>query len=620
MFEHIFHQKTPADTNQDKKKSANFFGRIFHRKTSAKPKEESEQTAEQKFEPKVEPKGESGPSVEHKKKIAMVPFFSWRTFLVIVIGLVLGLLISLGYWLMSPSITATTGSASSTASGGSNGGAESSGLLGILGMAPNGPYESNIRIQVVSPSSEYNPLRTLQQMGEYFAAKANSRPFYEFLETKLSHQTPEFTYDVDTLDHMIDAEYDYNSELPLIKMTVTANTSREAIGLAALLPDDFREYLKSEEDDEQKTQYDDTVKAIDDAKTALYTAQQELDALNPTETVTSDPAYIALKAKVDSLQTLVDTQAAEITNQEIGNTDTQAEYDATVVQIKTISAKLNTAKQDLQHLEEAQNGTTDDSSSIVLNAKITALQDELDKQMTGYTETQGNTQTHVTGLAEMIANGDTTSADYIYRQKKVETISNALAEAKKELASVTSQETPDLSTNADYQIASIKVETLTAELTTLQDNLGKLYQQILDEERADQTDLQTAFSKSSEALASAKTEFSDLEKQLGYDHLAADLNYKIAQDKVDNLDTRLTDLTKQLGDLVGNTSYSSDADYLIAGNPTIPSPVLPERGRARNTLIMGAVIGAIVGWGILNFRWIAKGMPSSSTPPSQDEK
>jgi hypothetical protein len=34
--------------------------------------------------------------------------------------------------------------------------------------------------------------------------------------------------------------------------------------------------------------------------------------------------------------------------------------------------------------------------------------------------------------------------------------------------------------------------------------------------------------------------------------------------------------------------------------------------------MMGAIIGVVIGWVILNIRWIAKGMPSSDTSKKED--
>jgi hypothetical protein len=75
-----------------------------------------------------------------------------------------------------------------------------------------------------------------------------------------------------------------------------------------------------------------------------------------------------------------------------------------------------------------------------------------------------------------------------------------------------------------------------------------------------------------------------------------------------------------LGSLVGNTTDSSEiTGYLVAGKPIKPIPIIPERPGAMNTLMMGAIIGAIVSWILLNIRWIAKGMPSSPSKKEEED-
>jgi hypothetical protein len=561
----------------------------------------SESVAETKKPDKPEPVLKPKPAEKKKTIIAMVPIFSWRTVLVVVIGLILGILVSLGYWIVSPSF------GSSTTASSSGGGSSGSGLVGLLGIEPQGPYSSQVKVQVVSPGSEYIPLANLQQMGEYYAAKASSLPFLQFLVQKLNQQMPGYVYDVDKLSQMISIEYDYSSELPVIKMSVVAATTDEAIGLAGVVPQDFREYLTEEEKSQQQKQYDTTLQEIDSVKTALYQAQQEFDTLQTNETLNTNPNYIALKAKIDNLQKLLDTQAAQLVNQAVNNENLQAEYDDTLRRMTTVSNELDKANLELEALVQpaTEDNPANDVNVITLNAKIKALQAELDKLMTGDTLT--------TGLAEMIANGDTTSSEYVSQKNKVDTVSQALADTQKQLNDINQQATQNSGASSlNYQLAQIKVDTLDAQLTALKDEVRQLYQQIISQGQDNtQSNAQTIYENTSVALADANKELADLEQQLGYDQLAADLDYKIAQDKVNNLNARLADLTQQLDILVGNNDGASEPDYLVSGNPSTPSPVLPARGRARNTLLMGAIAGAVIAWGILNYKWIIKGMPSS---------
>jgi hypothetical protein len=588
------------------------FNKFFSKVSFKKTKKETEKAAKPPETVRPKPVANPKPAAKPNGDASMVPLFSWRTLTVVVIGLILGLLLGLVFWIISPSLGLSSETTTETDEDGS-------GFLGFLGMEPEGPFESKVRIQVVSPGSEYIPLRNLQQMGEYYGAKAGSLPFLEFLNKELPHQMPGYTYDVDTLGQMITSMYDYNSELPLIKITVVADKEAEAGSLAELIPQNFRDYLTTEEQEMRQKEYDTTLIEIDNVKAALYDAQKEVNALQADGTLMTNPSYISVKAKVDALQQLLDAQVIALANPVIEDRDISTEYDDTLEQISMVSSELEKANRELEALLPPESETdTSDATVIKLTAEINGLQGELNKVMTGYIQIIGTTQTRIVGLAEMIAEGDTTGPAYTANMEKVETISQAMADAQKQLDEIQVESTqPTMSLT--YQLAKIKTDTLNTQLSLLLEKAGQLYQEIIAEKSNGQTDYQAAFEKTSVALAEAKRELEDLEKELGYDRLAADLEYKIAEDKVLNLNVRLEGLTEQLGMLVGQNTESSVTDYLVAGNPTIASPVLPERGKARNTLLVGAIAGIVIAWGILNYRWIAKGMPSSHSTTSEGD-
>ena len=121
-------------------------------------------------------------------------------------------------------------------------------------------------------------------------------------------------------------------------------------------------------------------------------------------------------------------------------------------------------------------------------------------------------------------------------------------------------------------------------------------------------------------LAEARKGLAALENNLGYDRLAVDLEYQVAQEKVDNLSERMEGLTDRLSLLIGeNVEKSEVTGYLVAAKPSMPYPLLPERPSAKNTLMMGAIAGIAIAWGLLNFKWISKGMPSSSQARTKEE-
>ena len=113
---------------------------------------------------------EASPGIERKERkpvARMIPLLSRRSIIVLVVGLVVGTALGIGYWLMSPSLTLPA-----TEEG-------SGGLAAAMGQQHTGPYECRVNIQVVNPGSSYVSLKDLQRRGEYYAARANSFPFLE---------------------------------------------------------------------------------------------------------------------------------------------------------------------------------------------------------------------------------------------------------------------------------------------------------------------------------------------------------------------------------------------------------------------------------------------------------
>ncbi|MGD9118732.1 MAG: hypothetical protein PVJ08_08405, partial [Dehalococcoidia bacterium] len=189
-------------------------------------------------------------------KLSMVPILSRRSIVILGSGFIIGILLALGYWLISPLLMSAEGT--QTQDEGDN-----LGLLGLLGVDPGGPYQSRVNIQIVNPGTTYMSLGQLQQFGEYYAAKANSLPFLEFIEKELAKYPLETEYTIDDLDRIISIEYDYGDEFPSIRAIVTTDTEDEAIFFTSLIPRVFPEYLVEEEKARQEKLYQDTEEEIE---------------------------------------------------------------------------------------------------------------------------------------------------------------------------------------------------------------------------------------------------------------------------------------------------------------------------------------------------------------------
>ena len=158
--------------------------------------------------------------------VTMVPLFNWRTLIAVGIGAMVGALLGLAYWIISPF--------------------DSSG---------EELWQSSVGIQVVNPGSSYVLPRDLQQRGEYYATKANGFPFYEFLSQELSMQAPGYSRSVSELGQMISVKYNQNSITPVFNVMVSTPSSNETAFLVSKIPGAFVDYLVAEDDENRQKAY-----------------------------------------------------------------------------------------------------------------------------------------------------------------------------------------------------------------------------------------------------------------------------------------------------------------------------------------------------------------------------
>lgn len=531
----------------------------------------------------------------------MVPLLSRRSLAILGIGLLVGILLGFGYWVISPAFSSGQDTDEQDAT--------DAGLAGFLGLESSGPYTSSVNIQVANPGTDYTSLAVLQQIAEYYAAQYNSLPFFQFLLQELDKQPIDYTYTSEDLDDIITVAYDITTGLPAIKLTIEAETEEEVLYLIETVPQTFEKYLEEEQKANIQQTYDNTLQEIEDVKAALYDAQQELAELQSQE-VYNNPSYISLSARVDALEQELNDQITSLSLEYLDDSDLQEEYEQTLADIEKVAADLAEAQAELDAL--TGNGTNTDSNDyaqqLILEATINALETELNNLISG-TETQ-------VGLTQMILDGIDSGIEYENLMLEIETAAAALAEAQAELDTLTNQNEESTNTSVEVQLAQLKVDTLTAEMTSLQENLASLYTQIIDSGNGSQLD----FDRISIALAEARQELETLEEQLGFDRLAADTELAIAQEQVTNLNTRLTELTDQLTSLIGSTDTTLETGYLVTGNPSVPAAVMPQRSRARNTLLTGAIVGIVIAWVILNFRWLVALVSPSTRPKTEEEQ
>ncbi len=603
MFGKLFRKKTGSENEPEKKLTAKPESADKQKETANSRQPVESRQAAQPRQPVVKHVETAQPN----KADAMVPLFSWQSISIIVIGLIIGVALGLAYWAFSPAAVVVDED-EPVASGGF---LQS---LGIGPAAPTEPWKSELRIQIVNPGSTLVQIGQLANIGIYYAAKAKSLPFLQFLSNDLMENTPMYQHSVDELDQIIATKYDSSSEQPAILLMVTTPTAEEALFLTSRIPLVFQEFLIAEEKNQQIQARENILQAIEDVKKAIIQAEQEVSALEAegVSIISSNPTYIAIDTKVQALEMELLRQAnllATIASLGGGESevDVQREYNNTLAEIELVKKAILEAEQEVNTLSQ-QKAATDIINLpgyLTLTAEITALEARINTIMNGGVDT--TTGLPVMGLAEMIANGVSTGSAYEDAKKKLATTSEALSSDKKQLAILESQVSEEqLTLGLEIKLAQATLDNLNVEFTTLLQRLNELASQ--DTSGNTQAD----FERTSAALAQARQEMATLQATLVGTQLPQDLDYQVAQARIDTLNNELTVLNNSLSTTMVSTGEASTAiNSLAVGNPSIPEIVFPERVKARNALAIGALLGMIIAWAILNRQWLKKAFVSS---------
>ena len=306
---------------------------------------------------------------KHKSVSRMLPLFSRWSIIVLVIGLTIGILGGFGYWAISPSLNSTDSIAQEDTSQFMFGNYE-------------GPYESAVNVQIVNPGSSYVHLADLQRAAEYYAAKANTFPFLDYLTQELEESAPMYSHSTEELDQMISIRYDSNSDVALIEIKTIGATMEETIYLTAFIPMVFKDFLAAEEDKLRLEEYESLVEDIDNVRLTLLESEQEIADFaldSTTHNIYNDKTHISLVAKVEALQEELGDQARLLATMiASGDNETQSYLDI-VAAVERTSITLAEAKSELSILE-AQHDiqyTTQNLDYQIAKGRVDNLSQEL---------------------------------------------------------------------------------------------------------------------------------------------------------------------------------------------------------------------------------------------------
>jgi hypothetical protein len=534
-------------------------------------------------------------------KLSMVPLFSKRSIIVLFTGLVVGLLLGFAYWLASPLFTSLDDPENQAYE-------DNAAIIERLGIDTGGPYQSKVDVQIVDPEDVFPSMSALRQFAEYYAAVSNSSDFLEYLNQELVNYQLDTEYTLDDLSKMILSEYNEETETQAITVTVVAPTEEEAFFFADLVPQTFLDYLIYQEESDREQQYNDTLKEIETVKKALYEAHQKLDSLDSLD-ILYNPEYITLTAEIEMLQNEHDAQLDLLAMEYSGGSGLEEAYNDTLQKLQTVIGELIQAEQDLRALSQGSD-TLNDPDTLFLEAKIVGLENQLNVLVTGSTET--------TGLTELITAGISAGSVYDNLMEKIAVTSQALSQARREYDEIVSSSTEQSGEmSQEYQLAQIKVNTLNDELVSLQEELASVHSQIIELSTGN---IESTYRDTLEALNNAKAELEALEDEMGYDRLYNEIEYQTTLDIIDRLNSRVGTLNEQLGSLVGENVENTDTGFLVVGSPSSPTPLLMQRDRARDILLMGAILGVVVAWIALNFRWLWSKLSYQSASSDIDEE
>jgi hypothetical protein len=300
----------------------------------------------------------------------MVPLLSRRSLIGLAIGLAIGVGLGLGYWAISPLDQHIK-----------------AGWPPIEFGNNQQPYESTAYVQVMNPGASVVPLETLRRQAEYYVAKLNTFPFFQFVSEKLAEQAPQYPRTANDLAKAITIDVRYEDVTTSIRVRARSQTPAEALLLASVTQQSFQEYLTTEQLNIEKEAYQNRLNEIESTKTALLEAQNWLSQIavqHGSFELTMDPQYIALSARIEALQRELEKAADEMAAL-IAQGDSGADYVEAVQAVERASEALGSTRKDINTLE-AQAALTyfeDRLAYTEANTKVVRLSQQLNDLIAG---------------------------------------------------------------------------------------------------------------------------------------------------------------------------------------------------------------------------------------------
>jgi hypothetical protein len=312
----------------------------------------------------------------------MVPLLSRRCILILSLGLILGMLLGVGYWYISPVTVEAQPSWPP---------------VSVNGLTDSPPklYRSVVMMEGATQGASYVSTKSLQHSAEYWVYRMSTAAFYDYLIRDLAEEVPGFaesagaTHDAlvargaDPLSvRMISARVRYGDPITRVEVNALGRTEEAALFLAGAIPQLFEEFLIAEEKALRQAEYEEDLLRIESLKSDLVEARHELAVLTSngdSEYADLDSSRILAEAMAAALEMQMDSLSSALAALIAGGFTLEEEYANTMSQIERVSAELAKARNELVSLEFQMQGASSDTDYAIAYAKVNALVRELDE-------------------------------------------------------------------------------------------------------------------------------------------------------------------------------------------------------------------------------------------------
>lgn len=295
----------------------------------------------------------------------MIPLFSRRSILVLILGFAVGIAIGFGYWSISPVAFQTTWPPIKQID------------------TPPLRYNSSVTLGFTSSDESSQSIRALEVEIERQVVQLNSFPFLKFLNEQLSNPTPIYPRTIAELDKMISVTYRFREdERPKIFVDVTSEDSDEAYYIAGSISLALQDYSRQEQTLALQEKYIENLTEMLEIEADLLKATEELRNINQQigqYDLNLNPNYIIAEAKLVSLDSELSVAVSRLGSLMGTGINSGEQYESTVAEIDRLGIALAELRSQVAGMEaqvEAMKATLNVKYDVA-STKVEAMNNRL---------------------------------------------------------------------------------------------------------------------------------------------------------------------------------------------------------------------------------------------------